>query len=284
MKKLAVDPYSFNTSSFFNKEEEVDRNVSTLIWLFNKSENQIFNTSKSYEGRELFLFRFIISSKFYENAMKYQLTKNSTNLSSLIAIFAIEGWVTAKHKINNCDRLVSFLTDCLSVEDKIRLLSGYTFGVQSGLMSGKPRSKHLVYRAAILDPDLKQYQGSYCSTGDNPICACKEWLNKTSTTKINKYIKILGVYLYQMRNAVCHEGSYTGFVVIPEKGVSGFEIPTTLVDTITKTRQNADNFISYSTSVTKQDLHYIIRNGAWNLFGKGSNVRTYKNPKLFKRL
>lgn len=284
MSYFAADPYSFNQSKRFKPDKEIyiERDAKQLRRFLGLSLSSIRTHSELYIGREKYLFRYLLAMKFWENALKSQLKQNSSNLATLVSIFAIEGAITGYSIIDNQTRWRSFLIECLSRDEKIELLSRYTFGTPKTTGQGTLRRKHLMYRAAAKHPIHGPYSRQYCSTATNPICACRDWLNQASDAKIDRYLSQLGTLLYRMRNAICHEGTYIAFTSTPFFVEDlGMVLPM-VSDTFSF--QRGEVFTSYETEISTKDFIEILKSGARRLYKRGSILTARPEVPLLKRL
>ena len=278
---FAADPYYFNNSKHFDKQDFINKDVQQIIHFFGKTENQIYDASKSYIGREERLFNFISSIKFWRNAIEVQLTEKSTNLSTLVALFVTEA-IVGDQVDKNGDRFRSFIHSYLTKEQKIELLSGYTFGQPYLVGLGGPRKKHLCHRAVILSGTGKYTNRSFCSSGPVPICGCRDWLNGQPETKINRYLNMFATYFYRMRNSVVHDAGFVMFTSMPfEDKDIGTVVPTT-ADAFSN--NSLKTYTSYDTDVTVQRFQEIMKDAAWRCFENGSTVKKIKQAELLKRL
>jgi len=278
---LAADPYYFNNSKFFEKADFIRRDAGRLMEFFDKSQEEVYETSKSYIGREENLYLFITSIKFWQNAVNVQLTDESTNLSSLVTIFCAESML-GNQIAGNSDRFRNFLLNYLNRDEKIELLSGYTFGMPRGFGQGRLRKKHLCHGAVVLTESGSRYNREYCSSGEHPLCECRNWLINTSDEKVNRYTNMLGTFFYNMRNAVVHDAGYVRFTSMPYIDDEIGEIIPTTADAFSNHEQKT--YTSYDTDITVQRFHEIMRKAAWRCFKVGSKIKEYKKVQLLKRL
>lgn len=281
MNTLAADPYYFNHSKHLDKADFIKRDVEQLVGFFGKSEQEVFEASKSYISREEHLYLFICAIKFWRNAVEVQLTDKSTNLSTLVTVFSTEAILGNQIK-GNSDRFRNFILNFLSREEKVELLSGYTFGRPYAIGEGRFRKKHLCYRAAILSDSGKYYDREYCTSGEHPLCVCRDWLNQTDLRKIDRYLNIFGSYFYKMRSSVVHDAGFVQFTSMPfyEEGF-GDIVPTT-ADAFSDNKHK--QYTSYDTDITVYRFHEIMKEAAWRCFSNGSKIRFYKAVSTLKRL
>lgn len=281
MSTLAADPYYFNTSRHLDKAEFVEKDVESIKLFLGKSEVEIFNASKAYIGREEHLFLFTSAMRFWRNAIEVQLTSQSTNLSTLVTVFCAESLLGAQIT-GNSDRFRNFILNYLSRNEKIELLSGYCFGTPYQMGRGRFRKKHLCHRAVIRSFTGNYTNRSYCSSGEAPICGCRDWLNQASDKKINHYLNMLGTHFYWMRNSVVHDAGYVQFTSMPfESEGLGMIVPTMLDAYSNNSRKQ---YTSYDTDIALSRFHEMMKNAAWRCFESGSKVRFYKQVKPLERL
>ena len=281
MSMLAADLYYFNSSKHFDKASFIRKDVEQLVGFFSKSEEEIFEASKSYIGREEHLYLFVSAIKFWRNAIDVQLTDRSTNLSTLVMVFSTEAILGNQIK-GNGDRFRNFILNFLSKEEKIELVSGYTFGRPYAIGEGGFRKKHLCYRAAILSDLGRYYDRKYCTSGELPLCICRDWLDQASLRKVNYYLNIFGSYFYKMRNSVVHDAGFVQFTSMPfyEEGLG--DIIPTMVDAFSDHKHK--QYTSYDTDITINRFHEIMKEAAWRCFSTGSKIRLYKAVPMLKRL
>lgn len=279
--KLAADPYYFNNSKYFDKVDFVRRDAERIMEFFGKTDEEVYDASKSYIGREENLYLFITSIKFWHNSINVQLTEASTNLSSLVAIFCAESILGNQIK-GNSDRFRNFLLNYLSRDEKIELLSGYTFGMPHGLGQGRFRKKHLCHRAVVLTEEGRMYNREFCSSGEHPICGCRDWLNNANNIKVNHYTNMLGTFFYSMRNSVVHDAGFVQFTSMPYIDDEIGEIIPTTADAFSDHKHKT--YTSYDTDITVHRFHQIMKNAAWRCFSTGSKVKQYKKTPLLVRL
>lgn len=278
MPLLATDPYYFNTSRYLDKPAHVRRDVDCIMSFLGKNESQIFDASKQYISREEHLFLFISALKFWQHSIEVQLTSNSTNLSTLVTIFCAES-ILGNQINSNSARLRNFLLNYLSREEKIELLSSYAFGSAHEFGQGGPRKKHLCHRAVIRDKIGRYHNQTYCSMS---LCGCEEWLRNAPVAKINRYLNMLGTYLYNMRNSVVHDAGFVQFTSMPFHDDDLGEVIPLTADSFSN--HSTKKYTSYETEISVNRFHEIMKNAAWRCFESGSRARIYKKVKLLERL
>jgi hypothetical protein len=225
----------------------------------------VFEASKKYANREADLFRFIFSIRFLVHALENELKERATTLKVVSLIFTVEG-IAPSSLLPNRVRLKRFLVLYLSRQEKITLLTGFTFTGGHALGQHSASRRHLMFDG--IPKGNAFLRTTDCSTCAHTVCSCRGWLAAQPVDVIDDYTEKLGDKLYDMRNAVAHDAVPVFFASSEEqrpKDAATWSI--TLVDAFTRDRRAS--FITYQSGLLVEDFISILRNGLWRCFEDG---------------
>jgi hypothetical protein len=267
-KPLAADPYAHQPDGEWKTERQhSDRQM--LSELFAITEDEVYEGSKQFLGREHQFFKFLFAMRFLSRAIRFELTENATILKVCSLVFAIEGITPGQAS----DRLSKFLVTCVDRAHKMTLLRGFTFTPEYQLGEDRKADRHLMFEAAIADngfrtSSLHDQVPNFCSTGQFPSCFCLEWLNEQPDGTLNEFVSKLGGKLYQMRCAVVHDGTPVVF------GDAGENKPTDVahwsVSLVDAYSVKLGQFVTYESGILVPKLSAIMVQGLRRCFENGA--------------
>ncbi len=271
-KPFATDPYAHQPDSEW-KTERLKSDQGVLCRFLRMNEQEVYDASTTYTGREIDLFRLIMAVRFLDHALENELKDNSTTLKVASALFTVEG-VAPATLLPNRNRLKRFLVKYLTTEEKVTLLNGFLFAGGHALGQAGSPSRHLMFESALNDAAFRKRNylddrdPKCCSTRQYPDCFCARWLPAQGDGIINGFTEQLGDKLYDMRNAVAHDAIPVFFAFTEEKPphVAGWSM--TLVDVFT--REERQSFVTYVTGLHVRQILDIFLNGLRRCFQDGS--------------
>jgi hypothetical protein len=265
---LAADPYAHQPDGAWKTErQQSDRQL--LSQLFAMTEDEVYEGSKQFLGRERKLFEFLFAMRFLSRAIRFELTENATILKVCSLVFAVEGITPVRAS----KRLSRFLVTYVDRDHKLTLLRSFTFTPEYQLGADRQADRHLMFETAMADDGFRNahfrdYVPQFCSTGQPPSCFCLEWLNEQPNGTVNRFVSQLGRRLYQMRCAVVHDGTPVVFGEAAENrppDVAHWSV--SLVDAYTiKNKQ----FVTYESGILVPELSAIIMQGLRMCFEDGA--------------
>jgi hypothetical protein len=267
-KPLAADPYLHQPDGAWKTErQQSDRQL--LSQLFAMAEDEVYEGSKQFLGRERELFEFLFAMRFLSRVMGSELTENATILKVCSLVFAIEGITPGRVT----DRLSKFLVTYTNRDHKLALLRGFTFTPEYQLGGDRETDRHLMFAAAVADDgfrdsNFRDQVPQFCSTGEFPSCFCLEWVNGQPDDTLNRFVWELGGRLYQMRCAVVHDGTPVVFGEARENRppeVAHWSV--SLVDAYTL---KGGQFVTYESGILVPELSAIIFQGLRRCFEDGA--------------
>ena len=232
------------------------------------TDEEVYEGSKQFLGREIELFKFLFAMRFLSHT-RSELTENATILKICSLIFAIEGITPGKPS----KRLSQFLINCISHEDKLTLLGGFTFTPEYQFGDNREADRHLMFKAATGDnrfriENVHDQVPEFCSTGPFPTCYCREWLTQQTDGILNSFVGQLGKRLYEMRCAVVHDGTPVVFGEAQENKPADVALWTvSLVDAYSRKQ---GRYVTYESGILVSDLSAIIMRGLRECFKSGA--------------
>lgn len=262
-KPLGADPYKHQPDSEW-KQEQLRGDQAMLVRLFQISPDAVRAATANYVGHEHILFRFLFSLRFLERAIQQELTEKATTLKIAVAIFTIEG--IAPPTLGNRERVKAFLAKYLLREDKIRLLTGFTFSEATALGQSPRITRHIMLENAVNDTAFRKQNYFLEEPKDCPGCFCYRWLNEQGNDVLDELIQEFGNRLYTMRCAVVHDATQVFFGSDLEKPTDVPLWSATLLDVYTDQERK---YVTYRSNLLIDDILQMLQRGFKNCFEKG---------------
>ena len=268
-KALATDPYAHQPDGVWKTErQQSDRHL--LSQILEMTEEEVYEASKQFLGREIELFKFLFAMRFLSHT-RFELTESATILKICLLIFAIEG--ISPENLKPSERLSRFLVSNVSREDKLRLIASFTFTPEYQFGDNREADRHLMFKAATEDSCFRTENfldrvPEFCSTGPFPTCFCWEWLTRQTDELLNSFVGELGKKLYEMRCAVVHDGAPVVFgEALANKPADVVSWSVSLVDAYPR---NQRGYVTYESGILVSDLSAIIMRGLRQCFKSGA--------------
>lgn len=258
--------------------------------VFKKRIKEIYDASKSYQGRPDDLREFLTSIRSYQQLL-WELKKGSVTLSFCSYIFTIAGLTDTarlgkrnKARIKNLGidgyKLYAFLRNYLEKEEKVRIISSLVFSEKIKDFPVPQKSiKHLMYRSMLFSHPTtirKYYVDEYCFPNfnlENTVCECAKWLMSQPDPKVDEFLYRFVLHIYEMRNSIVHNGNY---IPISHTTDRPPEVPAsswgmTILSSFSRgNRSRVGKYVEvFETSVHRDDLEQIFFNSLWRAFEDG---------------
>jgi len=185
---FAVDPYAHQPDSDW-KTQRLPSDRTVLCDLLKMSEQEVYEASTSFAGREAEFFQFIFALRFLYHAMQNELKEQASTLKILSAVFTVEG--VAPPALTSKKRLQQFCVKYLLLEEKRTFLTGFFFAKGHALGQPGTPARHLMREKALADA---AFRGKHCLDGDpaccssrpHSLCFCALWLSEQDERRIHR--------------------------------------------------------------------------------------------------
>jgi len=230
----------------------------------------IRDTSSAYVGRPHDLLDFLTTVQFWMYLNKNELTGNARTLAVSVMIFTAEALYGEGGKEK---RVCMFLTDNLLRDQKLLLLSAFSFVEDNTFPVTEHECRHLMFQEMLKSSGdiMRPYrQKNPCETStdsDQTMCECGKWLSEQDDQTVDCYFKKLCTNLYGMRSAVVHDANIVAYCHTEDRPKNFGFWNMTVVDMYS--RKNKGINIGYNSSISKQQLVDIFRNALLSAFTKG---------------
>ncbi|MFA6082520.1 MAG: hypothetical protein WC773_03875 [Patescibacteria group bacterium] len=285
---FAIDPVKHKTGVTQQERLNHSKKCSKLLQtIFGKTQQEIFEASKSYINRHKDLLSFFFALSFWQGVTQNELSEKARTIPLLASIITseaisprsagkfspgkIKGQSIKRYRNSKPARFTRFMIECLSETDKRLLLKGYQFAKPGIFPLERRTTRHLVYNSLIRKN--RHYAEKYCFSninGTGASCCCINYIDSINIASLNKFLIKLSKNFYQMRCSIVHDAYPVGFCHLDTRPQDVASWGMTLVDTYQITGQGGSSLlVQYESEFHRDQLQKMFIDAYWNAFKKG---------------